>query len=171
MDVTLTSYAIALGSNRAFKGYHKPRHVLAAAIAALRGQGITILALSPIMETAPIGPSSRKFANGAALIETRDTPDALLRRLKALERSFGRRAGQRWGARTLDLDIILWSGGAWRSPGLIIPHRLYAERLFVLAPLAHVAPRWRDPRNGRHVLQNFKRLERKTPVDRSRPSP
>ena len=63
----------------------------------------------------------------------------MLSMLKAIERDFGRRRGQRWGARVIDLDIILWSGGRWRSPGLIVPHSAYAARDFVLHPLATIA--------------------------------
>ncbi|WP_163535997.1 2-amino-4-hydroxy-6-hydroxymethyldihydropteridine diphosphokinase, partial [Klebsiella pneumoniae] len=70
-------------------------------------------------------------------------PPALLRRLKAIERGFGRRRGRNWGARVIDLDIILWSGGSWGEPALTVPHRLFRGREFVLAPLARVAAGWR----------------------------
>src|SRR3546814_8929009 len=65
------------------------------------------------MTTPPLGPTIRRFANMVAIIESDDDPPALLRRLKAIEHAFGRRRGRRWGARVIDLDIILWSGGAW----------------------------------------------------------
>ncbi|MBA3837305.1 MAG: 2-amino-4-hydroxy-6-hydroxymethyldihydropteridine diphosphokinase, partial [Zymomonas sp.] len=88
-----------------------------------------------------------------AIVETNEAPDALLARLKAIERGLGRRRGQRWGARVIDIDIILWSGGAWASPDLTIPHPAFRLRGFVLRPLAQIAPRWRDPVSGRTIRQ------------------
>ena len=85
------------------------------------------------------------------LVASEAAPPDMLARLKAIERAFGRRPGRRWGARVIDLDLILWSGGAWSSPGLTIPHVGYRDRRFVLAPLARVAPAWRDPLSGRSV--------------------
>jgi 2-amino-4-hydroxy-6-hydroxymethyldihydropteridine diphosphokinase len=143
-----TSYVVALGSNR--RGLHgRPRDEIAAALDAIGG----VIAASPIVETAPIGPSTRRFANAAAMIEADEPPPALLRRLKAIERAFGRRRGRRWGARVIDLDIILWSGGIWSDARLTIPHAHFRERAFVLDPLRAIAPEWRDPLTGRTVRQ------------------
>lgn len=141
-------YAIALGSNR--RGRHgSPEAEIAAALAALGG----VVAVSPLLRTPPLGPSKRRFANAAALIESDEDPPALLARLKAIERGFGRRRGRSWGARVIDLDIILWSGGAWGGPELTVPHAAFRERDFVLRPLLAVAPGWRDPVTGRSVRQ------------------
>ena len=74
-------------------------------------------------------------------------------RLKAIERSFGRRPGRRWGARVIDLDIILWSGGVYAGAALTIPHPAFRARRFVLDPLATLVPRWRDPVTGLTVRQ------------------
>ncbi len=143
-----TSYAIALGSNR--PGRHgPPEREIAAAIAALGG----VTTVSPILRTPPLGPSKRRFANAVAMIETSESPPELLARLKAIERGFGRRPGLRWSARVIDLDIVLWSDGAWRGPGLTIPHPQFRARTFVLDPLARIAPDWRDPLTGRSVRQ------------------
>lgn len=155
-----TSYAIALGSNR--PGRHGgPREEIRAALAAIGG----VCRVSPILTTAPVGPSIRAFANAAALVESPLDPPAMLRHLKAIEHAFGRRRGQRWGARVIDLDIILWSGGRWRSAGLIVPHAAYATRDFVLHPLAAIVPDWRDPRTARSIRQL------RHGVDRRRPRP
>lgn len=155
-----TSYAIALGSNR--PGRHgSPQDEIRAALAAIGG----IRRVSPIITTAPVGPSIRAFANAAALVDSPLAPPAMLRHLKAIERQFGRRRGQRWGARVIDLDIILWSGGRWRSPELAVPHIAYATRSFVLHPLAAIVPDWRDPRDGRTVRQM------RHGVDQRRPRP
>ena len=115
-----TTYAIALGSNR--PGRHgMPADEVRAAVAAL-GDGVR--GVSAIITTAPLGPSIRAFANAVVLVESAMAPPAMLRHLKAIERAFGRRRGRRWGARVIDLDIVLWSGGRWRSAGLVVPHAL-----------------------------------------------
>jgi 2-amino-4-hydroxy-6-hydroxymethyldihydropteridine diphosphokinase len=152
-----TTYLISLGSNRRHPRYGSPRGVIKAAMARLPA-----LAWSRIIFTAPIGPSHRRFANAAALIQTILSPPELLDWLKAIETEFGRRStGQRWSARVLDLDIILWSGGIWADDRLIIPHRLWTERRFVIEPLCEVAPHWRDPLKRLSVRQHKARLDRK----------
>lgn len=118
------------------------------------------------MLTAPVGPSSRRYANGAVVVATDLPPQQALAALKRIEQHFGRRRGQRWGARVLDLDIVLWSGGAWRSAGLVIPHPRFRERLFVLAPAAAIAPDWRDPVSGLSLRTLKARLTAPKPVPR-----
>jgi 2-amino-4-hydroxy-6-hydroxymethyldihydropteridine diphosphokinase len=156
--MTTTTYAIALGSNRR-GGHGSPAREVRAARDALGG----IIAWSGVIATPPVGPSIRAFANAAALIDSDEDPAALLVRLKAIERAFGRRAGRRWGARVIDLDIILWSGGVWASPGLIVPHIAYRTRGFVLRPLLAIAPDWRDPIDNLTIRQIAARIDRRTP--------
>jgi len=142
------TYVIAIGSNR--PGRHgRPEAEVRAAIAALGG----VIAVSRIVATPPLGPSSRRFANAAAILESAESPPALLARLKAIERSFGRRPGRRWGARVIDLDIILWSGGVHIGAALTIPHPAFRARRFVLDPLERLVPRWRDPVTGLSIRQ------------------
>lgn len=153
-----TTYAIGIGSNR--RGRHgSPRAEVAAAIDRLPD----LVVAAPIVETPPLGPSHRRFANSVAIVVSDESPPALLARLKAIERDFGRRRGRRWGARVVDLDIVLWSGGAWTSPGLVVPHVDYRERGFVLGPLARIAPGWRDPMTGRSVRQLAASVDRPRP--------
>ncbi len=143
-------YAIALGGNRRTRD-GDPAATLRAALVRVGG----VVAVSPVIVTPPLGPSTRRFANAAALIASDEPPPSLLARLKRVERAMGRRPGRRWGARPIDLDIILWSGGAWRSHGLTVPHAAFRQRRFVLEPLAVVAGDWRDPITGfriRHLL-------------------
>lgn len=152
----IPTYAIALGSNR--RGRHGgPEAEIAAALAALGG----VVAVSPILRTPPLGPSKRRFANMVALIASDEDPPALLARLKHIERAFGRRRGRSWAARVIDLDIILWSEGAWGEKGLIVPHAAFRARDFVLRPLLAVAPDWRDPVSGLRVRQLAARLGRR----------
>jgi 2-amino-4-hydroxy-6-hydroxymethyldihydropteridine diphosphokinase len=156
-----STYLVALGSNRV--GRHgRPQGEVAAALRLLGGRA------SPIIASAPLGPSTRTFANAAAVIESDESPAALLARLKRIERAFGRRTGRRWGARVIDLDIILWSGGRVATPTLTVPHRAFRERGFVLAPALAVAPAWRDPVTGRSVRQLHARLTARRPALRSR---
>ena len=154
-------YLIALGSNRPHHRHGNPRRVLAAALAKLDEQGLHLEAASPVIESAPLGPSQRRYANGAALIRSKLSPPDMLDRLQHIETRMGRRrSGQRWGARVLDLDMILWSGGAFAGPGLIVPHPQFRQRLFVLGPAAAIAPRWRDPISGLSLRQLKARLTR-----------
>ncbi|MDT8760829.1 2-amino-4-hydroxy-6-hydroxymethyldihydropteridine diphosphokinase [Sphingomonas psychrotolerans] len=149
-------YAIALGSNR--RGRHgSPEAEIAAALDAVGG----VIAVSPTLRTPPLGPSKRRFANAVALIGTDEPPPALLVRLKAIERRFGRRRGRNWGARVIDLDIILWSEGAWGERTLTVPHARFRDRGFVLRPLLAVAPDWRDPVTGLRIRQLARRLARR----------
>lgn len=114
---------------------------------------------SVIVESAPIGPSRRRYANGVAILRSELEPEELLRLLKAMEARFGRRSGGgRWSARVLDLDIVLWDGGCWWSPRLMIPHPLFRERAFVLGPAAQIAADWRDPLSGLTLRQLNARL-------------
>lgn len=157
----MAHYVIALGSNR--RGRHGgPEREVAAGLAAIGG----VRAASPILTTAPLGPSKRRFANAVAVIDSDEQPPALLARLKRIERAFGRRRGRNWAARVIDLDILLWSQGPWSGPELVIPHRLFRTRRFVLDPLVHIAPDWRDPLTGLTIRQLRTRLTRPIPAPR-----
>ena len=132
--MTSSTYAIAIGSNRRHRRHGAPERVVAAAIEALSGIG-TVEAASRIVATPALGPAGRSFANAAVLLATELSPPALLARLKQMERAFGRRPGRRWGARVLDLDIILWSEGFWDGPGLTVPHPEFRARAFQTAAI------------------------------------
>jgi 2-amino-4-hydroxy-6-hydroxymethyldihydropteridine diphosphokinase len=107
---------------------------------------------SPIILNSAHGGAGRDFANAVTLVESSLDPPQMLSRLKSLEREFGRRRGKRWGPRVLDLDIVLWSGGKFRSRALTVPHPQLERREFVLRPLAAIAPGWRiGPLAVRHL--------------------
>jgi 2-amino-4-hydroxy-6-hydroxymethyldihydropteridine diphosphokinase len=120
--------------------------------------------ISQIRATPALGPGGRSYANAAAIVTTKLEPPALLAALKTVERSFGRRRGRRWGPRVLDLDILLWSEGPWAGDSLIVPHPAMRDRLFVLGPLAEIAPGWRDPITSLTVRQLLARLGRRKPA-------
>jgi len=163
-------YLIGLGGNVFNARHGQPRARIATTFELLDEAPLRLVARSTIVQSAPLGPSRRRFANGAALVRTALPPPVLLSHLQRMERNAGRRRGQRWGARPLDLDIILWSGGIWRSPELTIPHASFCERLFVLAPAREIAAAWRHPISGRTIAQLHRRLARPKPLDRLAPS-
>jgi len=120
--------------------------VLRSALIALQAAGLELETISPIISSAPLGPSQRRYANAAAVVLSQHDPRALLALLQQIEHRFGRnRRGQRWRARPLDLDVVLWQGGVWRDSVLTIPHPEFRRRLFVLGPATEIAPDWRDP--------------------------
>jgi 2-amino-4-hydroxy-6-hydroxymethyldihydropteridine diphosphokinase len=106
--------------------------------------------LSTIRETEPWGYAEQpRFLNAVAEVQTELDPRALLERLLAVERELGRdRSGPRWGPRTIDLDLLLYGERAVDEPGLTVPHPRLPERLFVLEPLAELAPAQKIPGNG-----------------------
>ncbi|MEO6092653.1 MAG: 2-amino-4-hydroxy-6-hydroxymethyldihydropteridine diphosphokinase [Novosphingobium sp.] len=157
-------YLVALGSNVRHPRHGRPEGVLRAAFAALDRDGLSLEAVSPIIASAPLGPSRRRYANAAAIVRSDLAPPAALGRLHRIEHAFGRRRrGARWGARVLDLDIILWEGGTWSSDGLTIPHIAFRTRAFVLNPAARIAGCWRDPLTGltlRHLRARGRKCRR-----------
>ena len=160
-------YLVALGSNRRHPRHGAPRTVIRAALRVLGDQGLHVASVAPMMTSAPLGPSLRRYANTAAVIETTLDPPAFLAALKAIERAFGRRSGgQRWSARVLDLDIVLWSGGIWRTRSLTIPHPAFRSRDFVLVPTLKVARTWRDPVTALTIAHLAARLTRGRPARR-----
>jgi 2-amino-4-hydroxy-6-hydroxymethyldihydropteridine diphosphokinase len=154
-------YAIAIGSNRPHGRHGRPAGVVEAAIGEL-DRCFGLFDASPVVLNPAHGGAGRDFANAVAIVESELEPPALLASLKSIERAFGRRPGRRWGPRVLDLDILLWSGGTWRSRRLTVPHPQIASRSFVLQPLAAIAPAWRlGTLTIRHLAQ---RLARRRPA-------
>jgi 2-amino-4-hydroxy-6-hydroxymethyldihydropteridine diphosphokinase len=126
-----------------------------------------VLASSPVIDSAPVGPSLRRFANAALVLESALQPLDLLAALQWLEAQLGRvRRGQRWRSRVIDLDLILWSGGVMAEPRLQVPHPLFRQRHFVLGPAAAIAPDWRDPLTGLTLAHLHARLTRRRPLPR-----
>lgn len=143
---------IALGTNLPFEGVGGPA-LLAQAVAALRSSGLTVRALSGIWETAAWPPSDQpNYFNAAAELDPEGlAPQPLYQTLRAVEAQFGRERRERNGARTLDLDILALDGFEGAFGDLTLPHARLHERVFVLAPLAEIAPDWIHPLSGRRV--------------------
>ena len=114
---------------------------LAQAARALRAApGVAVLRASRVWDAAPIGPPQPRYLNAVLELETTRTPGSLLALLREVERAAGRTRDVHWGARTLDLDLLLHGDLVVRQPGLTVPHPGMAERRFVLAPLAELRP-------------------------------
>jgi len=140
-----TTILIAIGSNRRHHRHGTPAGVVAAAVAALAGAGLGIVACSRTRGTAPLGPGGRRFANAVVAVRCELSLPALLVLLQRVERDFGRRRGRRWGDRVLDLDIVAAGDAVVASRGLQVPHAALATRRFVLDPLVEIAGDWRHP--------------------------
>jgi len=103
--------------------------------------GVEVTAVSTLRETEPVGPVSQgPFLNGAVRIETELAPRQLLERLLAIEERIGRVRVERFGPRTIDLDLLVYGDEVIDEPGLTVPHPRLRERRFALEPLADLAP-------------------------------
>lgn len=133
--------AIGLGSNLG-----DSLQTLESALATLADiAAIDLEARSHWYVTAPVGPPQPDFLNGCALLTTTLTPQALLATLLEIEQQFGRVRQERWGPRSLDLDLLLFDDLILETDTLTLPHPRLSERAFVLVPLAEIAPDWVEP--------------------------
>jgi 2-amino-4-hydroxy-6-hydroxymethyldihydropteridine diphosphokinase len=127
---------------------------LALAARELRGApGLSLVRASRVWETEPLGPPQPRYLNAVLELETGLAPEALLAALQRVERAGGRRRGARWGARTLDLDLLLHGEAVVRTAALTVPHPGLVSRRFVLAPLAELAPELVVPGTGVSVAR------------------
>lgn len=151
---------IALGSNQPGP-WGSPEETVARALATLDTAGFRLIRASRLLTSAPFGRLNQPpFVNAAARIETHLPPEGLMRRLHAIEHAAGRKRLQRWGPRSLDLDLIDYHGliRAWpRRP--VLPHPGIAARIFVLKPIAEIAPGWKHPVTRLSAAQMLRRLD------------
>jgi len=156
---------IGLGSNITGP-WGTPQQSVEQALHALNHGPIRLVASSALLITEPFGRKNQPpFVNAVAAISTHLSPDALLRRLHMIEREAGRQRRLRWGPRTLDLDLLDYHGlvRAKRSLSfrpLVMPHPGISARLFVLEPLASIAPHWRHPLTKETAAFTIRKLRR-----------
>ena len=147
---------VALGSNLG-----DSKQTLESAVKKLSTQrGINQIQCSSWYRTPPLGPPQPNYYNGCIWLSCQGyTPCRLLQCLQSIETTCGRERNLRWGARTLDLDIIFFDDQIINQQNLTIPHPRMQERAFVLVPLAEIAPNWIDPRSGKSVSALCKRVD------------
>ncbi len=147
--------AIALGSNLG-----DSRTILENALIAIaHTPGITLQSQSSWYQTAAVGPPQPDYLNGCAILEVERSPQELLEILLQIEVKFGRVRRERWGPRTLDLDIILFDDLVLDLPNLHLPHPQMSFRAFVLVPLAEIAPTWIEPISGKAIAELVKAVD------------
>jgi 2-amino-4-hydroxy-6-hydroxymethyldihydropteridine diphosphokinase len=154
---------VALGSNQSGP-WGNPEQTVKRALAQLNTGPVKVKRASTLIQTAPFGVLNQpNFVNAVALIETALSPHTLLCRLHMIERQAGRKRGRRWGPRTLDLDLLDYHGLQMKQKGqvqkaLVLPHPGIAERVFVLEPIAEIAPRWKHPVNHKTAASMIQKL-------------
>jgi 2-amino-4-hydroxy-6-hydroxymethyldihydropteridine diphosphokinase len=137
---------VGIGSNLG----DREAHVKSALELLAAEQGIDVVAVSELRETDPVGPVEQgRFVNGAVLLETELSPRELLGRLLTIEGRLGRVRNERFGPRTIDLDLLVYGDAVVDEPGLTVPHPRLHERRFALEPLADLAPDLVVPGRGR----------------------
>ena len=142
----MTTAYVGLGANLG------PREItLQRAVELLaEAEGVDVLAVSQLRETEPVGVVDQPpFLNGAVRVDTTLTPRALLDTLLEIERALGRVREERWGPRTVDLDLLVYDDVVVDEPGLRVPHPRLHERGFALQPLAELDPDLVIPGRGR----------------------
>jgi 2-amino-4-hydroxy-6-hydroxymethyldihydropteridine diphosphokinase len=124
-------------------------------------QGIQVGKVSQLYETDPVGgpPDQPSYLNSVIELRTGLSPEELLSCCRNIEQRFGRERKERWGPRTLDLDILFFGTVVSASPRLTIPHPRLHERPFVLMPLADIAPGWIHPVQKKTIGQLCDDLE------------
>lgn len=149
---------IGLGSNLG----DRPGYLRSALAELGQTPGITVTGISAFHETRPEGGplGQGDYLNAAAILETMLSPAGLLRVMLGIESRLGRTRAIRFGARTIDLDIVLFGDQVLDEPGLVVPHPRFRARRFVLGPLAEIAPAMVDPVTGRTVAELLSELDR-----------
>lgn len=149
-DLKWCKAAIAIGSNLGDRAGHV--EFARKELATLPGTKLEVF--SSVHETEPVGPAGQgKFLNAAAVLETSLEPVELLGHLRRIEQLAGRQRRERWGPRTLDLDLLLYDERVVETEQLTVPHPRMHERIFVLEPLAKIAPDMVHPVMGQTVRQ------------------
>jgi len=118
-----------------------------------------LLRLSPVYETDPVGPPQPPYLNMVAELETELSPKGLLAEMLRVEKALGRERRERWGPRTLDLDLLLYGDLVLEEEGLSVPHPRLHERAFVLVPLLDLLPEGRHPLLGRSFAELLASLD------------
>ncbi|HPI73176.1 MAG TPA: 2-amino-4-hydroxy-6-hydroxymethyldihydropteridine diphosphokinase [bacterium] len=150
-DVTEEGIAyLSVGSNLGDRLYF-----LCAAVRRLTDAAeIHVGALSSVYETEPVGKADQAdFLNAVVQVQTPLPPRRLLDHLLQLERQLGRQRNERWGPRTIDLDLLAMANAVSNDPDLLLPHPRLISRRFVLQPFAEIAPEWVLPGGEKTIAE------------------
>lgn len=121
--------------------------------------GMEMVVRSQLYKTAPVGPPQPDYINACAIFRTHFSPARVLQILLTTEASFGRIRRERWGPRTLDLDLLFYGDRVLDTPSLALPHPRMHQRAFVLVPLAEIAPDWWHPVHQKNVKKLLEQVE------------
>lgn len=146
---------IGLGSNLG-----DCRKQLENALSEMQNAGLIVEKISPFIETEPYGVLDQPvFLNGVCSVQTHLSPQKLLDLLLDIERRLGRIRTRHWGPRAIDLDLLLYEQQIITEPNLTVPHPDMQNRLFVLVPLADIAPMLIHPQLKKTVKQLLEELQ------------
>lgn len=155
LSTKVCNAAIALGSNLG-----DSCTILENALTTLdKTSGIKLLLRSHWYQTSPVGPPQPDYLNGCAILQVQLSPQKLLTTLLEIEQQYGRVRLEKWGPRTLDLDLLFYSNLILKTPTLELPHPRFRERAFVLVPLSEIAPNWLDPVTGKAIAELLKEVD------------
>jgi 2-amino-4-hydroxy-6-hydroxymethyldihydropteridine diphosphokinase len=158
---------IGIGGNIASPRFGRPHNTLAAALVALEGEGIGVVARSGWYRSEPVPRSNQPwFVNAVASLTTELRARDMLAVMQAIETSFGRVRGAPNAARVLDLDLLDHRSQVMETPSLVLPHPRLHQRRFVLAPLAEIEPDWRHPLFGMTAEQLLAQLGAEQQIER-----
>jgi len=121
--------------------------------------GMQVTTRSRWYETRAVGPPQPDYLNGCAILQVERSPQQVLAALLQIENQLGRVRRERWGPRTLDLDLLLFADLVLETPELQIPHPRMKDRAFVLVPLAEIAPDWLDPLSGQAIASLVQQVD------------
>ncbi len=150
-----TACAIALGSNLG----DSEQTIETALVRLDQIDGMRLEVRTQLYKTAPVGPPQPDYINACAIFYTVSPPEQVLQHLLEAEASFGRIRRERWGPRTLDLDLLFYGDQVIDTPSLTLPHPRMHERAFVLVPLAEIAADWRHPVRQQTVDEMLKQVD------------
>ena len=157
MSAFVTAY-VGIGSNLG----DRAANIRSAMMMLDKSEGVRVTRVSTLFENAAVGgpTGAGDFLNAAAEVNTSLDARELLHRLFEVERSLGRERREKWAPRTIDLDLLLYGDSVIDEPGLTVPHPLVHARLFVLKPLAEIAPHTVHPIHKKTIAELLENVAR-----------
>lgn len=152
----MTTVYLSLGSNIGNR-----KRNLEEALRELEKNNVTVIKLSYLYETEPVGPKQRNFYNIVGKFNTDLLPKELLKQLKQIEKKLGRTKTFKWGPRVIDIDILFYGKQIIKTKNLVVPHKEIANRAFVLVPMKDIAPNLIHPVYREKIKTLLRKLNNK----------